>query len=104
MKRVAACCAALAVVLALADSPLAQRDEGVAVTSGEATHLALPAIQLGGWAGGSGALLADPTFSSLWELTRTADSVAGVQVTTRCCCERPAAPPGTAPDGTSRRR
>ena len=49
------------------------------LTQGEATHLALPVIQLGGVGGGSGRpLLADPTFSSLWEVSRNADSVAGV--------------------------
>lgn len=48
------------------------------LTRGEASHLALPVVQLSGSAGCSGALMSDPTFSSLWEMSRKAGAVLGV--------------------------
>jgi hypothetical protein len=48
------------------------------LTQGETTHLALPVIQLSGVGGGTAVWMADPTFSSLWEVSGHAKSVAGI--------------------------
>lgn len=65
----------------IAEQPVsAEYRLGNFLTQGEATHLALPVIQLSG--GGVGewtaAAMSDPAFSSLWEVRRSANSVAGV--------------------------
>jgi hypothetical protein len=51
---------------------------GHALTHDEGGHLALPVVHFGGLADGSAAMMSDPTFSSLWEVSREDGAVSGV--------------------------
>ncbi|NUQ61321.1 MAG: discoidin domain-containing protein [Pirellulales bacterium] len=64
--------------VALCGQPLAAEYRlGHALTGDDASHLALPVVHVSGLPGGSAAVMADPAFSSLWEISWKDDAVQG---------------------------